>query len=135
MSISIRLNSILQHYNYSANEFANAINVQRSNLSHIFSGRNKPSLDFIEKLNHKFPEISIEWFLFGTGTMLREENKTPTLPFSEINQKNMVDNEPLKIDYSEELSTEKNISNSQRTTERVIFIYNDKTFEEFSAKK
>jgi DNA primase len=36
---------------------------------------------------------------------------------------------------TEELSTEKNISDSQRITERVIFIYNDKTFEEFSAKK
>ena len=64
MSVANRLNEILQQYNLSPADFANAIGVQRSNLSHIFSERNKPSLDFIEKLNKKFPKILILCYIY-----------------------------------------------------------------------
>lgn len=54
----------------SASEFADEIGVQRSNISHILSGRNKPSLDFIIKIKDRFPEIQWEWIIEGKGDMI-----------------------------------------------------------------
>lgn len=55
-------------------EFAEAINVQPSNISHIMSGRNKPSLDLVMKILKKFPEVRTEWLLNGRGAMNKESN-------------------------------------------------------------
>jgi predicted transcriptional regulator len=71
-------------------KFASILGIQRSNITHIIDGRNKPSLSFIEKLITKFPRVNIEWLMTGTGEMYKQ-NKTskhkdddsPTL-FSEI---------------------------------------------------
>lgn len=55
-------------------EFAEAINVQPSNISHIMSGRNKPSLDLVMKILKRFPELRTEWLLSGKGAMNQEQN-------------------------------------------------------------
>ncbi|NLH53302.1 MAG: helix-turn-helix transcriptional regulator [Bacteroidales bacterium] len=51
-----------------ASQFAEAIGIQRSGLSHILSGRNQPSLDFIKKLIHRFPDVDIYWLITGEPT-------------------------------------------------------------------
>ncbi len=53
--------------------FADSINVNRSSVTHIFSGRNQPSLDVAKKILNAFPEISSDWLILGTGSMLRGE--------------------------------------------------------------
>ena len=68
-----RIQLILKSMNLSPSQFADAISVQRSSLSHILSGRNKPSLDFVTKVLTSYPEISSDWLLFGTGTMIRKQ--------------------------------------------------------------
>ena len=45
-----RLEQLLQHYDLNASAFADKIQVQRSNISHLMSGRNKPSLEFVLKV-------------------------------------------------------------------------------------
>jgi hypothetical protein len=45
-------------------------------VSHILSGRNKPSLDFILKVLTSYPEIDADWLLFGKGQMINLESKT-----------------------------------------------------------
>jgi len=69
-----RLEIILKHYGLSASVFAEKISVQRSSISHILSGRNKPSLDFIDKVLQVFPEIDLVWLLSGKGNL---HNTTP----------------------------------------------------------
>ena len=69
-----RINKIMVHYNLSATQFASEIGIQRSALSHIMSGRNKPSLDFVLKLKSRFDEINTDWFLYGKGKMIGESN-------------------------------------------------------------
>jgi transcriptional regulator with XRE-family HTH domain len=69
-----RLELILKHYGLSASVFAEKISVQRSSISHILSGRNKPSLDFIDKVLQVFPEIDLVWLLSGKGNL---HNTTP----------------------------------------------------------
>jgi len=69
-----RLEIILDYYNLSASAFADKISVQRSSLSHLLSGRNKPSLDFIIKVIEVFPEVDLYWILNGKGTFPKSEN-------------------------------------------------------------
>ncbi|MGB5188500.1 helix-turn-helix transcriptional regulator [Robiginitalea sp.] len=62
-----RLEQILTHYDLNASAFADAIGVQRSSISHLLSGRNKPSLDFVLKVVREFPEVNLYWLLNGRG--------------------------------------------------------------------
>jgi plasmid maintenance system antidote protein VapI len=54
-------------------KFASILGIQRSNVTHIVDGRNKPSLSFIEKLITKFPHVNIEWLMTGTGEMYKQK--------------------------------------------------------------
>lgn len=63
-----RLELILEYYGLNASAFADKIGVQRSSLSHLLSGRNKPSLDFILKILEIFPDIDLYWILNGKGS-------------------------------------------------------------------
>ncbi len=50
-----------------ASRFADEIGLQRSNVSHVLSGRNKPSLDFIMRILDRFNDVNADWLLFGKG--------------------------------------------------------------------
>jgi len=62
-----RLEEVLNFYQLSASAFADQIGVQRSSLSHLLSGRNKPSLDFVLKVCEVFDQVTLPWFLKGEG--------------------------------------------------------------------
>ena len=70
-----RLQIILDYYGLSASAFADRIDVQRSSISHLLSGRNKPSLDFILKVIEIFPEVDLYWILNGKGNFPKSEKK------------------------------------------------------------
>lgn len=65
MEIKDRLRMIMESHKLNAGSFADRIGVQRSNVSHVLSGRNKPSFDFVEKLLLAFPRVSAEWLFTG----------------------------------------------------------------------
>lgn len=69
-----RLETILDYYGLNASSFADKIGVQRSSMSHLLSGRNKPSLDFILKIIEIFPDVDLYWVLNGKGTFPKNEN-------------------------------------------------------------
>jgi len=52
---------------------ADNIGVNRATISHILSGRNKPSIDFLQKLLHSYPALNANWLITGIGYM--QENK------------------------------------------------------------
>ena len=62
-----RLKKLMEHHQLSASTFADKVGVQRSSISHILSGRNKPSLDFILKVTSEFKDVDIHWLLNGIG--------------------------------------------------------------------
>ena len=66
-----RIERILKEKSLSSNKLAEMLEVQPSGISHILSGRNKPSMDFITKLLTVFPDISPDWFILGKGDMYR----------------------------------------------------------------
>ena len=63
MSINDKIKQVLLTRNLSPSHLADDIGVQRSSISHILSGRNRPSLDIIQKIVRRFPEFTYEWFL------------------------------------------------------------------------
>ena len=69
-----RLEIILDYYGLNASGFADKIVVQRSSLSHLLSGRNKPSLDFILKILDVFPDVDLYWILNGKGNFPKNED-------------------------------------------------------------
>ena len=64
-----RINLILQAKNITAKQFAEEIGIQPSGMSHILSGRNNPSLEFVNKVIRRYPEIDANWLLLGKGEM------------------------------------------------------------------
>lgn len=98
MNLNERIAEIIIYSKLSASEFADEIEVQRSNISHITSGRNKPSLDFLMKIKERFPELQWDWLILGQGEMISkpeievavEKPKATSLPdlFSLINDEN-----------------------------------------------
>ena len=68
-----RIAQIQDEKGLNAAALAQQIGVQRSSLSHLMSGRNKPSLDLLIRLHEAFPEYTIEWLIFGTKTSAKAE--------------------------------------------------------------
>jgi len=68
-----RLEILFEYYGISASAFADRLTVQRSSLSHLMSGRNKPSLDFVMRITEAFPEADLYWLLNGEGEFPKKE--------------------------------------------------------------
>ncbi|MEY4603079.1 MAG: hypothetical protein RIT43_371 [Bacteroidota bacterium] len=97
MTIQERLQIVLKMHNLSASAFADKIGVQRSNMSHVLSGRNKPSLDFLEKTLHHFPKVNAKWLVCGhldpeEGTV-QEDGKSR----QSLSQKNIAERKLIKL--------------------------------------
>ena len=132
-----RLQEIMEHYQLTASSFAESIGVQRSAISHILSGRNKPSLDFILKILDTFPDIELYWLLNGKGSgpIRKEDATTPDQDLFSVAQPAVSGTEiPPSMDTAPEVLAE--LTRTARTPERkivkVVVFYNDHTFEEIS---
>ena len=113
-----RLQKVIEFYGESASSFAEKIGVQRSSISHILSGRNKPSLDFVLKVLSSFPEVELYWLMNGKGQFPSTSNIDLKKPISEIS------NAPT--------TTIENVPKSQnKSIERIVIFYKDGTFENF----
>ena len=109
-----RLKKILNYHQLTASLFADKIGVQRSSISHILSGRNKPSLDFILKVTYTFTDVDIYWLLNGKGEFPKEQGPT---------NKVFSPNESSIIETSN--------SKSSKKMNRIVVFYEDGTFEEY----
>ncbi len=67
-----RLKQFLAAENITQAQFADSINVVRASVSHILSGRNKPSFDFIHAMMSHYPNLNMEWLMFGKGRMYKD---------------------------------------------------------------
>ncbi|WP_276166900.1 helix-turn-helix domain-containing protein [Zobellia alginiliquefaciens] len=116
-----RLNELLRYYGLSASSFADKVNVQRSSISHLLSGRNKPSLDFVLKVINVFPEVNLYWLLNGKGSFPSDAKKEISQPSpSTTQQKDTL-----------ELPT-KTMSKPGKSIEKIIIFYSDGSFEAYA---
>lgn len=138
-----RLMEFLRSENKSSAQLAEDIGVQPSSISHILSGRNNPSLDFVLKMFEKFEFISTDWFLFGKGSMYKTEKldslfynsdpvsneKSRVLPFNEPEEL------PGNVRSNEKEASVKLIDNKDIRKEiavrKIVWFYEDNSFEEY----
>jgi plasmid maintenance system antidote protein VapI len=73
--IKDRIAHIIRSKNLTATQFAEMMQIQPSNVSHLLSGRNKPSLDFLIKLKDIFPEYSFDWIILGKKPITMSERQ------------------------------------------------------------
>ena len=66
-----RITLLIKAKNLTAAQFADEIGVQKSSISHILSGRNNASLDFIQKILVSYPDVNMEWLMFGKGPIFK----------------------------------------------------------------
>jgi transcriptional regulator with XRE-family HTH domain len=141
-----RLEIILDYYNLNASSFSDKIGVQRSSLSHLLSGRNKPSLDFILKIMEVFPEVDLYWILNGKGTFpkITQTSSSPeNLSIKKVaSERSKPAEEDLfsEIAYNEpspalESKKEKVLpcpdAQNAQEVEKIVFFYKNGTFKEF----
>ena len=143
-----RIEAIIQHERLSPSQFADAIGVQRSGISHILSGRNKPSVDFLNKLLTKFPHLSGDWLITGLGTMHNGQISTKDVPKQlELDAEQPSPRKPLKVpsksvkEHTPPVSTAPKATMetsplisalaNEKTVERIVVFYSDKSFSEY----
>lgn len=132
--------------------FADEIDIQRSSISHILSGRNNPSLDVVIKILSKYPEIKSDWLLTGKGPMKQlnlfgeEEDlvsnveQPPSEPVVQtakqnldgVQKKNTDQEKPIQETpiFKEEVSNQRDMSYPQqpKRVKNIIIFYEDGTF-------
>jgi len=159
-----RLTYLFDKFSLNASTFADKIGVQRSSLSHILSGRNKPSLDFILKIYETFPEINLAWLALGEGdfSKLSASTSLPNTYIAEsIKNENHIEKDTsiIKDIAAEETKPETLIQNENHTENRksetnetvtnkiphplldndseidqILFFYKDGTFKSYRPK-
>ena len=136
-----RLLRILKHYDHSPSSFADKLGVQRSSISHLLSGRNKPGFDFLSRMVTEFTDLNIDWVLTGKGNML----KKPVLPpvnLTLFDTLNPAEDSPVDKSVTDDKKPEEtsdimvtNVNNmeieSRNRATKVIIFYKDKTWDEF----
>lgn len=147
---------MMKSQNLTSSQFADKLGVQRSGMSHILSGRNKPSLDFVLKVLAGFPDLNPQWLLQGKGKMYanmaevvevrKEENPGAPLPLGGTGQEPgtpaydkgesltdaLLNMAPAQMEQEEREEERDFKSEPQKKISRIVLFYNDGTFSEFA---
>jgi len=129
-----RLQKILDYYGISASELSNKISVNRSTISHLLSGRNKPSLDFVMKVLQEFPEVELYWFLNGKGSFPSEKTNTSSTTTSisnETKKPSSLKNEQ-KVTATPILPNTISKSFGEDEIDRIIIFFKDGSFKSYN---
>jgi transcriptional regulator with XRE-family HTH domain len=110
MELIDRFKYLMKLNNLTASAFADEIGVQRSSVSHILSGRNRPSLEFIQKVLSKYPKVSADWLIAGVTST--EKMVAPD----------------SKEEKKKEIPTP--TPTGEKQVKKIVIFYTDNTFEE-----
>jgi DNA-binding XRE family transcriptional regulator len=124
-AFALRLKKIMEFNEISATVMAEQIGVQRSSISHILSGRNKPSLEFVMKVIKAFPEVELYWLLNGTGSY----PVTTSTPPAESTDNNDVDSPSSIVKNKDEKLLHE--SGASQKIEKIVVFYKDGTFHSY----
>lgn len=138
---SKRLQQILTFYGLSATSFSEEIEFNRSTISHLLSGRNKPSLEFVMKVLKTYPEVELYWLLNGRGSFPAIKNSDPknttdvSVTNSEIISEISEAHKKHQKQGISENSVFEEISETKQNTpsiERIVVFYSNGTFKEYT---
>ncbi|MEM6687217.1 MAG: helix-turn-helix transcriptional regulator [Bacteroidota bacterium] len=129
-----RLRKVIEYYELSASAFADRLGVQRSSISHILSGRNKPSLEFVMKILNNFPEVELYWLLNGKGSFPKSEAPTQIqtpAPIATPKIAQIPIQQSLPLEENSPTTIPPQISSTEKTIDKIVIFYSDGTFEAF----
>lgn len=149
-----KLLKLMKSEKLTSSRLAEILEIQPSSISHILSGRNKPSYDFLVKILRRFPTLNPDWLLLDSEQMYRTSEeldrkldkqapqpaKTNTQPVHNIEvakPANSASNIPSQNSTNrptEDFAKFADAINDGRTIERVIILYTDKSFEAYYLK-
>lgn len=137
-----RLKQFLAAENITQAQFADNINVVRASVSHVLSGRNNPSYEFIRSIMMKYPDLNIEWLMFGKGKMYKS---TPmlenTLSDSPIDtdadsdelfpvEESVYDMEETHLTETMPIDKKVDMNVNQRKVSKIIVLFDDGSYQE-----
>lgn len=122
--ITSRIQTVIDHYGLSVSAFADEIGVQRSSISHLLNGRNKPSLDFVMKLVTIYPEVNLYWLLKGEGGF-------PSISSTEPGKEEIKES----VEKTEKTEVDVPPITSQKNPATIVMFFEDGTFQSYKAKK
>lgn len=138
-SMKERIAQILRSKNLSATEFAAKLGIQPSSISHLLSGRNNPSLDFVKKLKETFPEYNLDWIIFGKKPVTVSDSFNGFSSESVSNKVSKDGELPLDDGFSNTLFDESNIQPVSESVvipkgndveiKKIVIVYKDNSFE------
>ena len=121
----------MDYKSISAGELSSRLDVQRSNISHILNGRNKPGASFIEKLLLSFPDLNARWLLTGSGEMVEATVSNET--------SGLFANKEKQVDVVNDSNTESTAADiakigNAKPIDKVMLLFSDGTFTDFNRK-
>ena len=132
--IVARIESLREHEGLSAAAFAQKINIPRSSLSHLISGRNKPSLDLLIKITSEFPDISLDYLVYGTmGTALPPLSFQTQLKSCKQRQNIPLPPQQASISFNREPAAKELSNPEKKKPTQVLLLYADGSFEKYSS--
>ena len=129
-----KISYLIESENLTFTQFAEKIGVQRSAVSHLTSGRNKPSLDVIQKILTSFKHLNPDWLLLDKEPMYREEKEAYIIQNSSnlFDKEEKTDSETFKEEENPVYKTPINMEKENKSVKKIIIFYSDNTFEEFT---
>lgn len=121
----------MEYYDLSAASFADKIEVGRSSISHLLSGRNKPSLDFVMKIVKAFPEVELYWLLNGKGSFPKRtesvvKEERAVAPGNSTGEDLFSSSAPIPEETVSEMA-----SGIGKNIHKIVIFYTDGTFDAF----
>ena len=130
-----RIKEFIDKKGMQPSELAVMLDVQRSNVSHILNGRNKPGASFIEKMLLVFPELNARWLLTGEGSMFIASDSIVQPAIPEVKKAAPEKPIELEIPFGNKQTTGQieqiEQTENKKTIEKVILLYNDGSFSAF----
>ena len=141
-----KLRILMQHENLTASKLSEILEVKPAAISHILSGRNKPSFELLCKLVNRFPQINPYW-LMGDAEEMYHSTSTTTATTSAAATTPASLSGTL-FDVASEKNSKEEKSNIQDDAviapistfgrsdiDKIIIVYRDQTFEELRPKR
>ena len=124
MELPDRIAAIIKVNQHTPASFADVLGVQRSSVSHVLNGRNKPSMDFVQKIIEHFPRVDAAWLITGkeSGKTQQEEMSAGTTDTRKVDAQDP----PYSNGNKAQVNTK---SNFNKAVEKIVVFYTDRTFD------
>lgn len=129
-----RLEQFLSDQQLKPGKFAQIMEVQPSNITHIISGRSKPGFEFISKMLTKFPNLNPDWLIMGAGEMYRIPEQLDVFEAPEHPEPEVLSEAPQEESPKEDVSIPAALVSSNDDITEIIVFYKDGTFRQYKQR-